>query len=311
MSRALSSAQDLLRQQKWTEAVEAYQGLFRVYPSHIIIGIDLATAQVFRGNRLEGLSLLTQLWNRSSKTNQKEIENKFNLLSKLFLTNKDFELYQEALNLIDLKKYTQARAHLLSILSRESYHIDVILKGAQCLILEGKAEQAVVELTQVKQWSSFVPEISQWLGRAYLLSSSRSQSLQKALYELKLASLKIKESESLAVWLAQTYVKLGQFQQAIQVLERDVAVNPLHIVSLVKLAEIKLQIAKGEVSNLWSARKDLQLALSRFDQDQYTQVMKIYELTDDVRKKPEDLKGEIQELLQHIQIQLEELGVRR
>ena len=308
--RAMGAAYDLLKKQKWGEAVVAYQALYQSHPGHLTIAIDLATAHVFSGNRLEGLSLLVDFWSHASKDEQREVESKFKLLSRFFLTNRSFDLYQDALNLLEARKYSQARVQLSQVLSVEPDHLDAILKLAQCLILEQRPQQAMDELSKVKRWSFFEPEISLWLGRAYFMNANYPQFASKALFELKYAHSKMKGSEVLVIWLAQVYLKLGQSQQAISLLERDISAYPLHIVSLLKAAQIKVQFSKGDSTSLWAARRDLQLAMSRFEKDQYSSVIDIYELVYGVRKKPKEVKGEIQELLQQVQTQLEELGTR-
>ena len=309
-------AQGLMREHKWGEAAQVYQSLLVNYPGNVYLVQELATALVFQGRRLEGVSLLLDLSGKASKASKynesltKELERKLGVLSRTFLTNQSFERYQEAVNLLESKKFAQAESGFLKVLQAEPHHLEAVLKIAQCLIWQGKYDEAIEYLGQKKAWASFAPEISQWLGRALFLKASSPQSAQKAVVELRAALSKTQGSQELVVWLAQAYVSAGQTQYALNLLDRDVQARPFHIVSLLTSAKIKAQIARGDLPLLWSARKDLQLALSRLGDEHSDEVVRVYELTQGERRKLEEIRIDFQKLLQQIQSLLEEQSAR-
>jgi tetratricopeptide (TPR) repeat protein len=303
-------AQGLMREQKWSEAAQVYQSLLENYKGNKDLIQDLATAQVFQGKRLEGISLLIQLKPRVDGPLLRELESKLNVLSRSFLTNKNFERYQEGVNALEQRKLAQAESLLLKALHEEPYHLETTLKIAQCLIFEEKYDEAINRLNEIKSWTFFAPEISQWLGRALFLKAGPTQSINKAIVELKIAFSRIQGSEELVVWLAEAYVAMGQSQEALHILDQDVQTHPFHIVSILTSARIRIQTAKGDLSILWTARKSLQLALSRLSQEHNSQLVQAYELTQRERKKPEEIQAGIQKLLQQVQLLLEEHNPR-
>jgi hypothetical protein len=73
------------------------------------------------------------------------------------------------------------------------------------------------------------------------------------------------------------------------------------------LARFRIQTAHGDAQVLWSARKDLQLAMSRLDQYQTMKLSQVErELSVDLRKPTAEIKLDIQKLLQQVEKRLEE-----
>ncbi len=294
-------ANQLIQKQKWTEAVSLLKGLYSVNPKEIAILGALSLSLTRLGQRTEAVDFLHRFAADQTPIERERLAKRSRILSRTFVSNATFEKYQDGLNAFLAKKYRSAREKFERVLQDEPQNCEVLIRLGQCLVAEDEVEAAIQRLAQAKKVSPTDSEISFWLGKAYLARGN----FREALRSFKLLDFEIRNAEMAVIALSEGQVLSGQVNLAFKTLEKDIDENPLHVESLWLFAKIKLQTAKGDLDSLWSARKDLQLALSRVDR--YDSIDRAdWELSAGVYRSSAELKLEIQKLLQVAQSRIDD-----
>ncbi len=329
-----AEGRELLAKGKWPEAAIVLRAVVRAEPANIPATVDLARALTFTGRREEALSLLAQAVDKErSKKGKEDLVRRARVLSRLFLTNASFQLHQDGLNLMVLKKYEEAREKLDQALALEPDNVEVLVRSAQCLVLDNDFDSAVERLRLSRRLNPHEPEIRLWLGHAMLQRGEAKLALE----ELKAAYEQLKNSEGAALWYAEGLAFIGSRAQAIKVLEDTAAAHPNYLNTLLALAKMRM-MAQGPVATqpapmpspqglvrdrktLWTARQELQLLLSRASANQQQQpapatsaggaTTESMRLDDSLgvhfRPRFDDLKSEASRLLELVEDRLERL----
>lgn len=247
--------------------------------------------------RMEALQLLLESKKFNNSKGSEEIK-KINLISRFFLYNKSFQIFQEGMNLITSKKYQTAIEKFEKALLDEPDNLEILLRLGQALMMESKYGMAVRYLKEAKRINPFDLEVRVWLGRAYHMNKMEKE----AFFELSQVYESKYSFELLYVWLAESLSMLGQVSKAIKILIDDLKSNPLHLLSLTALARLRIQFSilqlNQEAQLLMLARQNLQLVLSRLDL--YQPLL--------LSPSKEDLKIEVEKLLQQIYLRLKKNG---
>lgn len=300
-------AQGLMSRQKWPEAVLALRSILEDEPGRLAVVTDLAKALAYSGRREEALALLVQAVERQKTGTRNSVAReglvrRVNVLSRVFFRNDDFQLYQEGVNLLQARKYGSARDRFQSIMTREGTNVEVLTRIGQAYVLESDFDSAAERLRFAKKLNPYEPEIRLWLGRAL----HRRGELKEALEELKLAARDLKTSELAPLWLSEVLVESGQRAQAIKFLEQDVNANPYHLQVLTLLAKLRTAQSARDQQVIWSARKELQLALSRFEEYGRGKWLQCEGELGLNFGNPDDLQKEIRTLLQRVETKLQD-----
>ena len=295
-----SEALKLMNQKKWAEAAIVLRSILKAEPGSMTAMLTLSRSLVYSGRREEALGLLSQAVAREKgprKVSRRvDLMRRIRVMSRLFLTNSTFQIYQEGLNLIDSRKYKLARERFDKALAIEPDNIEILLRSAQCFVLDGEYDSAAERLKLARRLNPYEPEIRLWLGRAL---HERGE-IQPALEDLRVADQELKGSELAPVWLAEALASSSQREFAIRVLLEDIRDYPLHVPSLLTLARMRAD--DSDSNALWSTRKDLQVALSRLGE--YTAPDRPRfesELGVELRQSQEELKEQIQKILHKIE----------
>ncbi len=303
-NRAYSEAKSLLNKYKWDEAATAFRSLLRNNPKSLPVVLGLSEALIYSNQREEALTLMSQAMNWTSLPQHLLLVQRIRVSSRLFLTNKSFEIYQDGLNLLIGKKYRNAKEKFEKTLMTEPANVEILIRLGQSLVFDNDFDNAIERLKYAKKLNPYEPEIKLWLGRAL----QQRGAARDALVELREANSELHGSEIASVWLSEVLSSLGQTVSAIRLLERDVRVSPFHILSMINLAKFRLQSARPDAKELWSARKELQLAMSRLDQKEASNSPRFEsELSLDLSRPTYEIKGEIQRLMQVVQGRLDQL----
>jgi predicted Zn-dependent protease len=298
----------LLDAKNWNEAVSAYRVLLKREPKSIRVRVELATALIYVKQRDEALSLLNELARSTKGVERSFLIRRIRILSRVFATNESFKSFQDGLNLLNNKKYRNAQDKFEKTLKDEPANVEVLIRLGQSLLLGGNLEDAVRQLKLAKQFNPFQPEVRLWLGRGL---SQLNQS-HEAIAELTIAHHELKGMELSTLWLADALTSIGQVNSAIRLLDADVKQWPLHLSSLIQVAKFKSQLVHPDSQVLWSARKDLQLAMSRLEEyDSKNQYARSGELDIDLSRSPAELKPEIQRLQQQVENRLNQISNQR
>jgi tetratricopeptide (TPR) repeat protein len=263
-------AQKLISNKKWAEAAVVLRAeLAESAPAPAEkIAVLLSRALVFSGRREEALAVLSQTLSREkSAPLKRELIQKIRITAQVFLTNTDFQLHQDGVNLMMARKYRAAREKFDKALEQEPTNVANLIRVGQCMALGGDYDSAAERLRLAERLDPYEPEVRLWLGRAL----HQRGEIAEATEELKAAYDEQPGSEIAATWYAETLVSHGQKNEALRVLENDVEQRPDNVGSLVSLARMRIKALQGvaNASNkdalaaAWQSRRELQLALSR------------------------------------------------
>jgi tetratricopeptide (TPR) repeat protein len=305
----LEGADRLLKEKKYVDAVLVLRKLVKISSLQTEASIRLARALTYSGRREEALSTLWQLVDKSSGKRKEHLIQQGRVVSKLFLTNENFQLYQDGLNLLVAGKIRAAQEKLEKALALEPDNVEVLTRLGQALVISGDHDSAAERLRLAKKHNPYEPNVQLWLGRALFLRGEK----QEALNELKAASQTLKTSQLVNLWLAESLKSSGKILEAVQVLEKDAKENPLHLQSILEMAKMRVAAVENgrdgpdQQSVLWSARRQLQLVLSRFPEyaDRFKQFQFDVELGLEIAN-PTELKSQTEALLERIETKLEE-----
>jgi tetratricopeptide (TPR) repeat protein len=300
----VEEARDLIAKKKWQEAVIALRSEIARDPREIEVQVDLARALVYLGRREEALNVLEGSIRREKGKKKDWLIQQSQVFSRIFVTNATFQIYQDGLNLLQIQKYRQAREKFEKALLAEPSNVEILTRLGQAYLLDGDHDSAAEQLKTARRLNPYEPEIRLWLGRAMHLRGELTEALQ----ELRSSKSELAQSEIAPIWVADALEASGQKNLALQTLEEDQKANPMHVMSLVNEAKLKVQLAEHNSEMLWSARQDLQNALSRVtDYLNKNRSLSEGELGLEYPVEPKDFRDEIQSSLQKVQSKLDEV----
>jgi len=232
----LAEARSKVVEKKWAEAVVLFRShlgndqelpksvFLRDLPTHL----DLVHALMELGRREEALSILERLHDRlvGETRLRNGLRRKIRAISTLFLEDKTFALYQEALLNLSQRKPDVALQLSDRALSREPDHLLLLLIAGQSLILQDQASSAIERLRDAERLDPSNVEVLIWLGRAEMMLGDRKRALRAFEKAFKLGQgidrFKSEERDALVIWLAEAYVLEGLRSKGLALLEREV-----------------------------------------------------------------------------------------
>lgn len=297
----------LLNKKKWAEAAIVLRAVVKNNPESASAVIDLARALTYSGRREEALGVFSQALTKQSGLRRENLVDRMKTLSRLFLTNRVFQVYQDGLTLLEAGKYRLARERFEKALEEEPDNVEILVRIGQCLVLENDYDSAAERLRFAKRLNPHEPEVSLWLGRAM----HQRGEIKEGLEHLASAYAGLQGSERAPIWYSEALIASGQRKAANTVLEENNKAQPFHLVGLVTLAKIRMQAPRESAEALWNARKDLQLALSRLPKYLSGELPRFEgELGIEMRRAGADLKSEIGTLLAQLDRRLQETPVK-
>jgi thioredoxin-like negative regulator of GroEL len=293
---------------RWEEAATVLRGVWKHNPDFVPGAMELARTLVYSGHREEALGVLSQIALKQKPGAKKDaLVRRVGVVSRQFLTNKTQQIYQEGSNLLLQAKYRPAREQFEKALGAEPDNVEILVRIGQCFVLEGEIDSAVERLRIARRLDPYEPEISLWLGRALHQRGEVNDSLA----QLKFAYETLERSERAPLWYADALRTSGNRRAALLVLDEDAKSEPFHLLAIVALARVRGEMVREgrDLSDaLWSARKDLQVALSRLPQFVAGEGGRFEgELGVELPSNPADLKGVIEGLLAQLDSRLQAL----
>jgi tetratricopeptide (TPR) repeat protein len=294
-------SQALLGKKKWAEAAIVLRSLIRKDPRSASANADLAKALFYLGRREEALDILNQAIELNTGRKKDWLVEQSRVFSKTFEKNTTFQTYQDGVDLLSAEKFKPAREKFEQALSVEPFNVEILIRLGQSYLLDGDHDSAAERLKLARRLDPYESEIHLWLGRALQMRGE----LSDALSELRLASEQLKQSQLAPVWLADAESMAGQNSEAIGLLEQDVKANPMHVTSLIALANYKTLSTDFDQKVLWSARRDYQNALSRIPD--YVQGGQRFEseLGVELPRAEKELQDRVRSSLQKLESRLE------
>ncbi len=289
-----AEATHLLKKHKWSEAILAFRSILSTEPDSVRCRVGLGKALTHSGKREEALNGMIQLVAHLKGAQKNLLIRRIHVFSRVCLSNKTFQIYQEGVNFLLAQKYRMAQEKFEKALSEESGNVEILTRLGQSLILSGDFTGAVNRLVSAKKLNPFEPEVRLWLGKALVQGGRPLEGLQ----EFQSAYQEMPESEQAAVWLAEALAGSGQGNSALKVLSNDTKKWPFHVTSLFTLAKLRIQQGHLDSQSLGLVRKDLKMALDRLEHSpQDERSPEKIEISLDLRRPLPELKEEIQKLL--------------
>ncbi len=256
----LSEADVFLRKKQWAEAIPVLRKLMKELPGFLPPVFELARAQTELGRRADALALLKEVHVRERGRNRVEIERKIKRISKVFLKSETLQLHEDGVQLLRLKKWSEAQTRFQKASVLEPDHPELLLREGQMRVLLEQISGADEKLSRSFELNPFEPETRLWLGRARVLGQKRDSGIQL----LEEAKAFLPRSELASIWLAEAYLDDKKRELARSVLERHLHSHPLHVA--VTLAIARLFANEPKKPSLLESSRLLQLALSRVGQ---------------------------------------------
>ncbi len=228
-------ALELVEQKNWSEAQVVLKRFLEKDPFHFEANLLLPQVMFRLRRRQEAIDFLLNSEKRFEDKKKLKLVQLRQNLSRLFFDNESFQAYQNMVDLLKEKKVEKACEGFQELLSTEPGLLDIYFRLGQCSVVLGNVSDALKWLEQAKKIYPEFPETRLWLGRAYYLA----RRYNKALDELEKANQGIPQSEFVPLWYSDVYVAMQKKEEAILLLERDLAKHSLHLRSLLQWLYLK------------------------------------------------------------------------
>ncbi len=281
---------EFFAQKKWAEAAIGLKATVERDPQNARAVLDLASALTYLKRREEALGVLARAAQKTKVAAQGErFKSRIQVISRLFISHDTFQIFQDGLNLMLVKKYKLARDFFSRALIQEPANVDVLLRLGQCYVLEKDFDSAAESLRFAKRLNANDPQIGLWLGKALY---ERGE-LTAALEELSTAYLAMRDSELATVWFAQVLQEVGQGSSAMKLLDIHLKKYSWHIPVLMTKALLQMRSEPVSVNTLLQAKKNIQLALDRLDQYAEKNTDELRDEVNFLEQDAEELKKEL------------------
>lgn len=232
------TARDLVSQQKWNEALPMLKSLLEEEPDSVTIAKDLAQVLLRLNRREEALDVLKQ----HHLTKQAQIA------AHSFLSKESFRFYQQGLDWLGKRSYPQAGERFEKALEKDQAQADILLRFAQCEILDGNGDLSTKLLDQLERIHGRTAESTAWRAKSLLLRGKPDEALPLLTAVTSDPKAMVDPlSEWATLWLGEAQLALGQKNPAIATYESDLKHSPMHL--QVQLALEKLRVAGAESPN--------------------------------------------------------------
>jgi thioredoxin-like negative regulator of GroEL len=239
-------AQKLLTNQKWAEALPILKQLNEEEPESVTIALDLSQVLLRLNRREESLELL-----RKYKLNRQA-----DIAARSFISKESFRFYQQGLDWLTKHSYPQACERLERALEKDQGHLDILLRLAECEILDGNADSALRLLDSLERIHGKTAETQLWRARGLALRGRNEEAI--AIFAAISAAGKTAEptTELISLWWSEALLATNQKSAAQTVLDADLKKNPSHLQT--GLASLRLRLAQAESPNqLFAIDRDL------------------------------------------------------
>jgi thioredoxin-like negative regulator of GroEL len=297
----LRLAQLALEKHEWESAEELFRKISEQNPTSISSLLGLSQALISLHKREEALSVILQAIEKSNVKQKANLTQRLHTAARLFFTNKNFEVFQDGLNLMMSKKYRNAKEQFEKALEQEPGNTAILLHLGQSLILDNEAESAIKKLTEARRIDPYDAQVRLWLGKSFQIRGLKKE----ALIELRAAYESLKSSELAAVWLADELIAQSQASSALHLLESDAKKWPFHLWSMTTLVKLRIQNSHSDLRDMWVAQRELQLVMSRISSKGFLNTF--HNESDfglQLIKPVSDIKADAQKLMQQVQSRL-------
>ncbi len=152
-----ATAKEAMKKRSWVEAVNILKRLHDQTPSSASIAYDYALSLLRVGRRPEAVSLLSKYGFKSQAK----------IAQHSFLSEEGLKIYQSGLSLIEQKNIRAGCERFERALTKDPGHWEITLRYGQCEILDGRSEEGLSILNELKKSTTFDPDLELWRARAF------------------------------------------------------------------------------------------------------------------------------------------------
>ncbi|MCM0604723.1 MAG: hypothetical protein KA715_01395 [Xanthomonadaceae bacterium] len=258
----MESTQNLYAKGEKSAAITDLKHLIQEVPLYLNAYTLLAEYQLADGDRTGAIVTLKSAVERAAPSLKSGLRRKLQTLGKQFSSHKNYSDFQQAIKQINDGNLGAAQGMLESVLKQEIDHEEVLLRLGEVYFLLNDLKKSIVYLERTLSLDSKNYEAASWLGRAYFLSGEIKKS-EKTFRKIRWGSPELDEQS--AIWWSEVLFSSRGKKSAIEFLEKQFDQFPKRVRVLVKCAEYRAGIISKNNEAQWQAKKELQLALSRFD----------------------------------------------
>ncbi len=239
-------AQKLLVAQKWGEALPILKKLSAEEPDSITLAQDLSQVLLRLNRREEALELL-----RKYKLNRQA-----DIAARSFISKESFSFYQQGLDWLTKHSYPQACERLDRALEKDQAHFDILLRLAQCEVLDGNVDLALKLFDQLERIHGKTTESQLWRARCAALRMKFDEAIPVFSSLGTLGKTAEPTGELIPLWWGEALIASNLKGPALAVFEADLKRNPSHLQTA--LAAIRLRLGQAESPNqLLAVERDL------------------------------------------------------
>jgi len=297
LSARKTELRKLVHSGKWEEAEPLAREILEALPEdeqtrHLFVKLLTET-----GRRSEALEKL-RLWIGSAQSEaplKSKLMRAASSLSRVYLTKSTLQSIQEGADFLVNRKYRDAVKKFKDALSVEPDNVEILLRMVQGNYLSGDYPEAAIAAEKALALTPWDLQVKMWLGRVY--GAQKKWSLAIPLLTEAAKGDSNFQSELANIFLADVLWKFGQKDGAIGHLEKWTAANPYHLNASAKLAWFRLNYEPADRNYLFQVKKELQVALSRFDYVYQNQKFADENHLDRFLSEPDTLKGKLNHYL--------------
>lgn len=230
-------ARSLLDAQKWGEALPILKKLREEEPESVTIAQDLSQVLLRLNRREEALEILR----KHRLTRQADIA------ARSFISKDTFRFYQQGLDWLSKRSYPQACERLDRALEKDQAHFDILLRLAQCEVLDGNVDLALKLFDQLERIHGKSTETQLWRARSAALRGRADEAIPVFASLNTIGRTPEPTNELISLWWGEALLAGSQKAAALAVFDGDVKRNPNHLQT--SLAAIRLRLSQAESPN--------------------------------------------------------------
>lgn len=239
-------AQSLLGAQKWGEALPILKKLREEEPDSVTVAQDLSQVLLRLNRREEALEIL-----RKHKLNRQA-----DIAARSFISKDTFRFYQQGLDWLSKHAYGQACERFDRALEKDQAHFDVLLRLAQCEVLDGNVDLALKLFDQLERIHGKTTETQLWRARGASLRNRTEEAIPIFASLSALGKIPEPTNELITLWWGEALVASNQKSAALSIFDADVKRNPGHLQTA--LAAMRLRLGQAESPNqILAVERDL------------------------------------------------------
>lgn len=262
LTRRMESIKSVYSKGEKSAAIIELKHLIQEVPLYLNAYTLLAEYQLADGDRTSAISTLKSAVDKAAPALRPGLRRKIKILSKFFRSHENYSEFQQSIKLINEGSYASAKQKLEVILKKEEDHGEVLLRLGQVHFLLAEFRKSVLYFEKGMQMDSKHEELLSWLGRSYFLLGDVKKS-EKIFKQISWDSDEL--SEQSAYWWSDVLLATKGKRTTLGFLEKQLEDHPKWVRILVKCAELRSTLISKNSEPQWQAKKELQLALSRFD----------------------------------------------